>query len=293
MRKTIIFTYIMALLIWNTEALSQVTSVISEKRHTRYVPNKKECKKNDTCDLKGVTFRVQLEHVHLEGDATRDQYGTDMYASYETNTLEKVKKYVFVQFIRGCVFHSEMLPTGEIANYFTESRDGYMDTPYGYTLFRHPNWEIDSIDEDPVYASNPDFAENRHYLYQWIDPAPSWIPEKQGNLYGEKPPKFPRLFIVDHTVSAGLFWNIPTKNTSLEFRTCLYKTVDVPRKRERGDINFATPVTCFEWSHNFVYNHGIKDWERPTTIAEVCHRPLNALEIRQEELRRRWFIDHP
>ena len=44
------------------------------------------------------------------------------------------------------------------------------------------------------------------------------------------------------------------KNAALEFNTCIYKASDVPAETRRDDINFAKPITCFEWQNVYVYD---------------------------------------
>src|SRR6266702_3934273 len=44
------------------------------------------------------------------------------------------------------------------------------------------------------------------------------------------------------------------KNAALEFKTCIYKASDVPAETRRDDIDFAKPITCFEWQSVYVYD---------------------------------------
>ena len=44
------------------------------------------------------------------------------------------------------------------------------------------------------------------------------------------------------------------KNAALEFNTCIYRASDVPAETRRDDINFAKPITCFEWQNVYVYD---------------------------------------
>jgi hypothetical protein len=44
------------------------------------------------------------------------------------------------------------------------------------------------------------------------------------------------------------------RNVALEFNTCIYKASDVPADTQRDDIDFAKPITCFEWQSVYVYD---------------------------------------
>src|SRR5439155_11991670 len=37
-------------------------------------------------------------------------------------------------------------------------------------------------------------------------------------------------------------------------KTCIYKASDVPAETRRDDIDFAKPITCFEWQSVYVYD---------------------------------------
>jgi hypothetical protein len=54
---------------------------------------------------------------------------------------------------------------------------------------------------------------------------------------------------------AGAFvTGIGVKNAALEFNTCIYKASDVPAETRRDDIDFAKPITCFDWQNVYVYD---------------------------------------
>ena len=61
------------------------------------------CSIDNTCDLKKVGIWFARYRVEVEGDYN---YGTSMKAFYETDSVESLEKYGFVQFIRGCMFSS-------------------------------------------------------------------------------------------------------------------------------------------------------------------------------------------
>lgn len=254
-----------------------------------FVPDPTTCAKTDTCDLKQVKLHVRhfrMPQGTVESSATdkdhTDYYGTMMYASFETDSVEKLEKYSFAQFLRGCAFFSELNPDGTLLEYFGVMRPYF----HGFmTLMRHPKWSIDSWTKDPLYASDPTFSDNRHYFFEWHDPPEAkWREGYQGNLYGEALPTIPVLYITDMPSAARIGPTPRAANASLEFRTCLYKTAEVPTEvKNEHDTAFAEPITCFEWKDNFVYNHDLKKFERPDAIAPVCLRPLTPREVETEK----------
>lgn len=278
-------------LIFALAVVSALPAIPSETKRTPgytreeiYTPPKEECEKFDICDLKLVILRTQDEVVSKIDEGGIDIYGTKMYASYVTDALSGIEKYAFVQFIRGCQFVSQLLPSGEVENYPNILRP-YMDTPEGLALFRHPDWAIDSEHADPIQSSDPSLSDNRHFLLQWTTPPGAWNPDiSQGNLYGEKRPKFPRVYVTDSPFSAVRYPDELVRNSSLEFRICLYKTADVPRVTSGNNIGFAVPIKCFEWDQSFVYNYGKKSWERPVGVVAECKRPLTKEEEAQSEV---------
>jgi hypothetical protein len=73
---------------------------------------------------------------------------------------------------------------------------------------------------------------------------------------------------------AGAFvTGIGVKNAALEFKTCIYKASDVPTKTRRDNIDFAKPISCFEWQNVYVYDFdqgkfqtdlaSVPRWEEP------------------------------
>lgn len=256
-----------------------------------YVQSPEECAKFDSCDLKQIIFRTNDGSLKRDNSADLDMYWTKMYASYVTKTLADIENYAFVQFIRGCVFSSEVLPDGTVATYFNVIRT-HIDVPDGKMLFRHSDWVIDSNDEDPVYSSDLSYSADRHFFAQWTTPHGAWDPDLvQGNLYGEKRPAFPQVYVTDLPSPAVRFPDGVAQNASLEFRICLYKTADIPRRAMGSNIDFAQPIKCFEWNESFVYDHGAQSWERPIGVVAECRRPLTENEAAAAKALSTWHKD--
>jgi len=280
------------LLISATAVHAQKGLEVLKQTEEVYIPKAEDCARDDICDLKKITFRVQSYRIPATSAEDIELYGTKMYLGYNTASLSDITKYAVVQFIRGCVYRSELLPTNEVNNHFTVMRR-HIDTPGGFILFRHPTWIVDSTDQDPLYSSNPDTPDNRHFFLQWSPQVVKGVPRQQGVLYGEKLPLLPNVYVTNSPEPATLDANGVAKNVSLQFETCVFKTANVSRGMRGNQENFGPPLVCFAWSHNFVYDHTQKVWQEPNGISPVCNRPLTPDERDREELLRRWSVHHP
>jgi hypothetical protein len=108
---------------------------------------------------------------------------------------------------------------------------------------------IDSQDTDPAYNSDPEYG--RFYLLRWNKPGSH--DDRTQKYYGAEKPKIPVLYMTDYPAGAFIT-GTGVKNVALEFNTCIYKASDVPAETRRDDINFAKPITCFEWENVYVYD---------------------------------------
>ncbi len=133
---------------------------------------------------------------------------------YETDSVDALEKYAIVQFVKGCVFDSSKNPAGKIT--------------------RNLSYVV------------PSFGERR-----WNKPG-SYDQETQ-KYYGAEKPTIPVVYLTDHPAGAFVT-GTGVKNASLEFKTCIYKAIDVPTETRRDNIGFAKPITCFEWQNAYVYD---------------------------------------
>ncbi len=231
-----------------------------------------DCAKNNTCDLKQATFlREDYRIDHFESS----HYGTRMFAAYKTDAIENLQKYAFVQFIRGCVFTSEM-------NGQAVTRNKNYDKPhFGNTVnFCFPNWVIDAVTTDPI---DFDVEKNRHFFYR-SDDLPHNDRVENRKFFGISSPRTPILFMTDHPGGTAFIYRLPVieqkekpvsggydaKNISLELKTCLYKTAEVPITANDDNLDFAKPITCFFWRSSFIYNFDRKVYESPSAIDPFC-----------------------
>ncbi len=220
-----------------------------------------DCRETDTCDLKRFSLYVNRHEVWLSDDPD-PVYGTLVIAEYETDLMESLENYVFVQFVRGCVFDTVKLPDGGLEKSF-----GNRTPQFGEDKFAcHPEWDIDSEDKDPVYYSR--VGQPRHYYYMWGNFKNS-NKVSDVKIYGEEKPAEPKLYVYDSPLKAFSQGNF-AKNASYEFRTCIYRTKDVPAETEQGNINFAAPIHCFNWRHSYIYNHDLGVFESKKEIDPFC-----------------------
>jgi hypothetical protein len=257
--------------------------IVLDKKEQSFVPDAKTCAEKDLCDLKSVVFRVEHMRSPAENKDDIEIYGTDLYASYETRSLETLPKYAFVQFIRGCVYRSLLGIDGKIETHFSIVRQ-YMGN--GRYPFRHLDWSLDSVDRDPVYASEPSVPEERHYFSEWLEPSKQWKPGSAGNYYGEKKPYFPKLYVTDNAPLAYVFSGV-AQNVSFEFRMCLYKTTDIPRSTRPDELNFAQPIVCYDWKSSNIYDHAQETFDHPNGVVGVCQRPFTPDEEKRNRFLRK------
>jgi hypothetical protein len=204
-----------------------------------------DCRSTDTCDLKRFTLTTSVYEIWFSDDPHYPTYGNGVIMEYETDSVDTLEKYAIVQFMKGCVFDSSKNGDGKISRNVNYTIPSFgEDIPYCF-----PEWVIDSQDTDPVYNSDPEYG--RFYLLRWNKPGSyEYLNHK---YYGAEKPKIPVVYMADYP--AGVFVRATAvRNAALEFKTCIYKASDVPTKTRRDDINFAKPLTCFEWQNVYVYD---------------------------------------
>ncbi|OGN08426.1 MAG: hypothetical protein A3J46_05840 [Candidatus Yanofskybacteria bacterium RIFCSPHIGHO2_02_FULL_41_11] len=257
---------ILAVVIFAFFALGPLAAAVGDiqilKRQREEFLNE-NCQVGSTCDLKRIDYLVEDYRVELQEGPN---YGTRMYAKYETDNVESLTEYVFVQFIKGCMFTSRVVGN-QIINSLDIGRYLYRNSEKEpAVIFKHPDWEIDSPDRDPVYYSIS--GSDRHSNYRWNTEPNSFLDETE-KYFGQEIPEEPKLYIRDRPGTA-FYARDKAINVSLYFRLCLYKAKDVPV--EPGIIN-TKPIHCFRWESSFVYDHEAGKFEYPYEIAPVCKSP--------------------
>lgn len=256
MKKTFaVFNALIVILLTNSITNAEIVKVLDSERR---VFINSECRANNTCDLDTFSITVENYMVIVDGEP---HYGTRLFAEYETTSVDALTRYGFVSFLRGCKFDS--YKTGEGIIREKNIHKWQFDNPVPFVF---PEWTIDSIDRDPLYWSAP--IENRHTFYLWNE-VPKSYKRATEKMYGVETPKTSRLYVTDRPGTSFLYegW---ARNTSLEFKICIFKTGDVPRKSLEDNVDFAAPIHCFFWKSSFIYNHDIGQFEKKESIDPFC-----------------------
>lgn len=234
-----------------------------------------DCKKNDTCELKRVIFRKE-EYLTPPADAMDIEiHGTRMLIGYKTTNVSSLLDYVVVQFTCGCMWYSH-----ESA----DLNDKKNVTEFGIVRYQlgekkqhvFTDFAVDSVDDDPAYGSGEN---SRHYYVQWAKSVPEWIPDRKGKLVGEEAPAFPFGYVTDMPGPAFYSQRLSyATNMSLEYKTCVFKTTDVPLKTNGSDISTEKAIVCFDWESKFAFNHTTQRFEHHKGIHPECKRPFSLRE---------------
>lgn len=220
------------------------------------------CAATDSCDL--VEFKVQSYDYQVTFADQSPSYGTSAFMSYTTKNVDQLENYAIVQQIKGCIYNSGVDFLGNVIKSSNFVRDLFgKSVPY-----KHADWQIDSIDEDPMYNNNvPEF---RHGSYRWNTVKNSYAKETEKVFWNERPTS-PTLYVSDLPGTAFADDN-EAKNISLQFNTCIYKTASIPMVATPGDVNFSKPIACIPWNSSFVFNHKSQKFESRNEVDEFCTR---------------------
>ncbi|MDO8504334.1 MAG: hypothetical protein Q7S36_00575 [Candidatus Liptonbacteria bacterium] len=226
-----------------------------------FVFENSDCEKTKSCSLKRVEYIVEDYKVGIGDEYT---YGAQFFARYETDAVNNLEDYVFVQFIRGCMYWSRV-KNGAIVRDYSINYGSATDN----VVFNFSDWIVDTDNPDPVYsATAPGMP--RHALARWNLVYGSLDPETS-RIYARECPRFPELYIVDNPSGAYVKKNGEAKNVSLQFKTCIYKTSDVPEALLPGGPGLGEPLNCHLWNISWVYNHALHAYEHPETL--ICPPP--------------------
>ena len=221
------------------------------------------CAATDSCDLKEFKLR---KYDYKVSTSEGISHGSGAFTSFKTDKTENLEKYAVVQFMRGCTYIDALDEQGNSAKRFNFVKESFGEI----TLFKYPNWIIDSLDKDPIYSSYS--ATARHGFNRWNKVENSINHETEAYFVNEKPTR-PELYVRDFP-GVAFVGPFGPKNISYEFRTCLYKTSEVPQETRADDLNFADPIHCFEWQSSFIYNHQTKKYETKPDLDSACLEPL-------------------
>ncbi len=225
--------------------------VITDQFHAMFL--NADCEATKSCSLLVVHYTVQEYTVSVEGET---HYGTRLYAAYQTDSVKALEHYVFVQFVRGSVYETNII-TGE------QTLASFLHPHFSeLVLYDHPDWVIDTNNPDPSYCSLKN--ESRWFICRWNKKGFSFAHETE-ELYGYHKPPSATLYMVDHSPSAFIMHGT-ARNVALDFATCIYRAKDVPRKLKPKDgmkereLITARPVTCFNWISRYQYDPQTKSF---------------------------------
>ena len=213
-------------------------------------------------------------------------------ALWETSDPSCIKNYGVVQYIKGCIYNINHDPkTGEKEEYFGLNRDSR-----GQTIdFVHKNWEVDSIDIDPLYSSYDQADANDENRFNWnkvtkkpfsLNGTASGLKNAEAVFFNSKNYDYvmnvkdtKQIFVVDipsgsdydRKGALGIEW---ITRSSLEFKTCLYNTKDIPKTGDPKDFTVSEseggPIVCFEWSDKTKVDFENKTFTRTEEMAPFC-----------------------
>ena len=229
-----------------------------------------DCRSTDTCDLKRFTLTKLVNEIWFSDNPDHPTYGNGVIMEYETDSVAALEKYAIVQFKKGCVFEFSANRQGKIQRNVSDTV-----TSFGENItFCFPRWVIDSQDSDPAY--NSDALHGRFYLLRWNKPGS--YDNRTQKYYGAEKPKKPVVYMADYPAGAFVT-ETGVRNVALEFTTCIYKASDVPAKTRRDNLDFAKPISCFEWQNIYVYDFvtasfrttlaDVPAWEEPSTPVKL------------------------
>lgn len=210
------------------------------------------------------------KRVTLPGDTLAlASYMTDVRMVLETAGVADITSYGVVQYIRGCQFHSRY-EGGAVTKTLDISRDHFGER----STYQHKGWEIDSDSADPLYTS---YEDDRFALWRW-NPDPASLEAEDSNFMHFRAPPHPKVFATDMPGALSLLPPSPhvpyreAVNSTVEFRTCLFKLADLPETTDkRGrNIDFGKAIRCFEWSSKYVYDFASRLMTSPQGIDPVC-----------------------
>jgi hypothetical protein len=234
--------------------------VISEVTH-QFQPT------NSADALREFSLVETKKRVTLPGEAEAF-FMTDIRAVYRTEKLAQLETYAIVQFLRGCEFDAT-LKERKITKSFSVAR-----RYFGQVVpFQHREWSVDSEVIDPIYSSDERLG--RFALLRW-NQNPNSLDPNTATFYGVKKPKFPKVFVTDLPGAATVLQNdqqeFTVRNSSLEFKTCLFKAADLPlASNPKGlGIDPKKALACWSWDHKFIYDFATSKFQVGGPIDPFC-----------------------
>lgn len=259
--------------IFGLSAEAQTPASIKElSKRTVAMPAIVDCKARGICDLKGVRMVERKTKVLLADErADYASYMTDMKFIVEVTKPANIPNYGVVQFMKGCMYESELLPDGTVTRDFT-----YVHKHFGsYKLVKHDNWVIDTAISDPLATSFENYG--RFDLYKW-NTDPKNLDADYANWYFDAKPPHGTVFKADLVSNTGLIegsTNPNARNSSLDLETCIFKIGDLPATTDETGVGVdkSKALWCASWDHKFRYDFATSTVIQDKTIDPFCATP--------------------
>lgn len=226
--------------------------------------------KNEPCAAAGIcelrSFSIHNYEYVVEFDQYRTHnYGSTVNIEYVTRTPASLEDFAVVNFIRGCQFDTEF-KGGKVERHYTILVGSFGEN----VKYLFPRWRIDSLDVNPMYNNTSPAEAARsgtlHGSYRWNRVKGSFAKDSEV-LFGDERPVEGRLYVSDRPGTAFVSDDGErATNISLQFRTCLYRTRDMPSVATPEDVDFAAPIACHEWASSYVYDFFRKEMTHPKEL---------------------------
>jgi hypothetical protein len=222
------------------------------------------------CGIKSFTL-MDYEVRSREKDGTPARL-TEMGAAIETTAPDCIRDFGVVQFIRGCVYHAEY--SAETGAELSRSFDVARRLRGPRVVFNHPDFEVDQMGRDPMYTAED--GETDRVGFSYIAVPPLRLRSDRASLLEDlkavdNPSR--RTFLMDAEKPAQTIFvadlpeggvvtplddgkRLVANNSSLDFKTCLYRVADVPLS---GDPT-AAPLVCFTWMSRYTYDAAANEY---------------------------------
>lgn len=235
---------------------------LSEKTQTFTPANPQEA-------LQSFSLVEYKKKVMLDPRDAHAFYMTITRAVLKTDTTASLEDYLIVQYIRGCIYESTW-DGKTVTNLQNVVREHFSK----YVPFRHPEFTIDTDNPDPAFSSFPGYG--RYAMLYWnVDP--DSLDVDTAEYYGNRKAPHPVAFTSDIPGPATLEEDGPSgekraQNTSLEFKTCVFHTRDVPLVTDETGkgLDIKRALKCFNWEHKYIYDFKKKSFDVGGAIHPFC-----------------------
>ncbi len=241
--------------------------------------------------------RCGLTRFSVSDFETRSSFGAEqrvrstfMAAVIETSDPSCIRDYAVVQYIRGCAYTVRYDRASRVER--DRSFDISREVRGRSVTFNHPRLEVDTIDADPMYASAPPGVDRHGYLL--VPTAPLRLRSDRSSLLSDlqvyksnrsnlrnHPGPTAATFVAD-TPNGGISFaaedgaTVVASNASLDFRTCVYRTADIPRTGDPAPEGVAPssggPLACFGWQSRYTYDPAAREFvnDRYASVDPYC-----------------------